>query len=50
MKRLLSAGLFLVWAALGLAQPGGAMTGLATSIERRLCVTDGTPVQVQSVV
>ena len=50
MKRLLTAGLFLVWAALGLAQPGGALVGLATSIERRLCVTDGMPVQIQSVV
>ena len=27
MKRLLSAGLLLVWAALGLAQPGGAFDG-----------------------
>ncbi len=50
VKRLLTAGLLLVWAALGLAQPGGPLVGLATSIERRLCVTDSTPVQIQSVV
>lgn len=35
---------------IGLGPPGGPLVGLATSIERRLCVTDGVPVGIQNVV